>query len=373
MEKKTRHYYDFSLLIITIVLVSFGLVMIFSSSSYMAQTKFNDDLHFLSRQGRAVIVGVILMLIISKLDYKLLIAKFKFLPVRLCSLAYIGALALQILVLFIGQDYNGAKRWILIPVFGTFQPSELSKIAVIIFTAFLCYQAPRVLDRPVGFIRNCIYVGPIIVLIAKENLSSAIIVAAIFFVICFVTGRKHWYYYVIAVLAVAGLAAALYFGQGYRTERVDIWLNLETHPKGYQILQGLYAIASGGLFGTGLGNSMQKLGNIPESYNDMIFTIICEELGILGAIAVIALFLMLIWRILIISVNAPDLYGSLICVGVLVQIAVQVALNIAVVTNTIPSTGISLPFISYGGTSVVLLLCEIGLVLSVSGHINYEN
>lgn len=347
--------------------------MIFSSSSYTAQTKFNDDLHFLIRQGRAVAVGVILMLIISKLDYKLLIKKIKFIPLRLCSIAYIGAFALQVLVLFIGEDYNGAKRWIQIPVFGTFQPSELSKIAVIIFTAFLCFQAPRTLDRFSGFIRNCIYVGPIILLIAKENLSSAIIVAAIFFVICYVTGRKHWYYYVTAVLVIAGLAAALYFGQGYRNERVDIWLNLETHPKGYQILQGLYAIASGGLFGTGLGNSMQKLGNIPESYNDMIFTIICEELGILGAIAIIALFLMLIWRILIIAVNAPDLYGSLICVGVMVQIAVQVALNIAVVTNTIPSTGISLPFISYGGTSVVLLLCEIGLVLSVSGHINYEN
>ena len=155
-------------------------------------------------------------------------------------------------------------------------------------------------------------------------------------------------------------------------ERFAVWQNVETHPKGYQILQGLYAIASGGIFGKGLGESMQKLGFIPESHNDMIFSVICEELGLFGAVALILIFVLLIWRIFVIAINAPDLFGGLIATGVLVHIAAQVIINIAVVTNSIPSTGIPLPFISYGGTSIAILLVEMGIVLSVSNQIKYE-
>ena len=196
--------------------------------------------------------------------------------------------------------------------------------------------------------------------------------AAVFAVICFVASRKKMYYIVVGILGVGFVIAYIFLGEGFRGDRVDAWLNVETHDKGYQILQGLYAIASGGMFGKGLGESMQKLGFIPESHNDMIFSVICEELGLIGALAVILLFLLLIWRLFVVAINAPDLYGSLICVGILTHIAVQVIINIAVVTNSIPSTGIPLPFISYGGSSLLVLMVEMGIALSVSNRITYE-
>lgn len=367
-----HRYYDFSLLFLTVFLVCFGLVMIYSTSSYTAQTRFGDATFFLRKQGIAVLLGVVAMLVISRLDYKLLLMKLPVIRLRPVTLLYLLALALQTAVLFVGEDIYGAKRWIELPIVGSFQPAELSKVATIGFVSFVVYQAPRKMDKLTGFLRAAIYIAPLILLIAKENLSSAIIVAGVFVAICFVSSRKKLYFVVIFLCLVAAALAYVFLGEGFRAERIDIWLNVETHPKGYQILQGLYAIASGGLFGTGLGQSMQKLGFIPESHNDMIFTIICEEMGLVGAIAVIILFLLLIWRIFVIAVNAPDLYGALLCVGVLAQIAIQVILNIAVVTNTIPSTGISLPFISYGGTSVAILLMEIGAVLSVSNRIQYE-
>ena len=288
-------------------------------------------------------------------------------------LVYVLALVLQTVVLFVsGGESHGAQRWLPVPVIGSFQPAELSKVATILFTAYIAYGAPRKLDKLRGFIRAGIYIGPLIILIAVENLSSAIIVAGVFVAICFVTSRKKMYFIVIFLALAAAAGAYVVLGEGFRMERFEIWMNVETHPKGYQILQGLYAIASGGMFGAGLGQSMQKLGFIPESHNDMIFTIICEELGLVGAIALILLFVLLLWRIFVIAVNAPDLYAALLCVGVLAQVAIQVILNIAVVTNSIPSTGISLPFISYGGTSVAILLIEIGMVLSISNHIRYE-
>lgn len=373
-SRNTRfhYFYDYSLLFLTIFLVCFGLVMIYSSSSYTAQTKFGDATYFLRKQLIAVAGGTVLMLIISKLDYRLLIKPLPLIRIRPATMIYLLALIMQTLVLFIGEEIYGAKRWIQMPIIGSFQPAELSKVATIIFMAFIAYQAPRRLDKLSGFIRAGIYIGPLVVLIAVENLSSAIIVAGIFVSLCFVTSKKKLYFILIFLALVAVAAAYVFLGEGFRAERFEIWQNVETHPKGFQILQGLYAIASGGMFGTGLGQSMQKLGFIPESHNDMIFTIICEELGLVGAIAVILLFVLLIWRVFVISVNAPDLYGALLCVGVLIQIAIQVILNIAVVTNSIPSTGISLPFISYGGTSVAILLMEIGMVLSVSNHIRYE-
>ena len=175
----------------------------------------------------------------------------------------------------------------------------------------------------------------------------------------------------IILAAVAG-AAFIFLGEGFRLQRIQIWLDVENHEKGFQILQGLYAIASGGLTGTGLGGSMQKLGYVPEAQNDMIFSIICEELGLFGAATVMILFAMLIWRLFVISINAPDLFGGLVGTGILIHIALQVVINIAVVTNSIPSTGIALPFISYGGTSVLVMLGEIGIALSISNQIKYE-
>ena len=204
------------------------------------------------------------------------------------------------------------------------------------------------------------------VLVAMENLSTAIVVFVIAFGMCFISAKKKGLYILVGLIGVAGIALYVIFGESFRSGRFDIWLNVETHEKGYQILQGLYAIASGGIFGTGLGESMQKLAYIPEAQNDMIFAIICEELGLVGAGIVIIMFIILLWRVLNTAMTSPDLFSSLICSGVMIHIAAQVVINIAVVTNSMPATGIPLPFISYGGTSVMILMAEMGLVLGIS-------
>ena len=373
-EYKPHTYYDYSLLFITLILVCIGLVMVYSTSSYYAvKQKFGDAAYFFNRQLIAAILGVVVMVIVSKIDYFTYIKgigkKFK---IRLLFLAYMLCIGLQIYVLFFGEEVKGAKRWIKIPFVGTFQPSELTKICVILLVAYIVYAAPKQLDNVFGFIRVIIYVCPLLALVAAENLSTAIIIAGITFLVCFVVARKKGYFLVMGLLAVGLVACYIFMGEAFRGERIDAWLNVETHPKGYQILQGLYAIASGGLWGKGLGQSMQKLGFIPESHNDMIFSVICEELGIVGALAIILLYVLLLWRLFVVAVNARDLFGSLICVGIMVHIAMQVLINIAVVTNTIPSTGIPLPFISYGGTSLVVLMAEMGIALSVSNRIEYE-
>lgn len=368
-RKKFHSYYDYSLLFLTLFLACFGLVMIYSTSAYTAQLRNNDAMFYLKKQGFTVIIGIISMLIISKVDYHIFIKKLPVINIKPIVLIYFLSIILQVWVLVFGRTINSAKRWIYIgPI--SFQPSEYSKVAVILMVSYLVYLAPRQLDRIGGFIRIAFYISPILVLIAAENLSTAIVIAGILFAICFVTSRKKLYFILVTLGAAA--MGVIYIFAGWRSTRVEIWLNVETHEKGFQILQGLYAIASGGIFGVGLGESMQKLGFIPESHNDMIFTVICEELGLFGAVCVILLFVLLIWRLFIISISAPDLFGGLICVGVLAHIALQVVINIAVVTNSIPSTGIPLPFISYGGTSVIFLLSEMGIVLSVSNQIRYE-
>ena len=308
------------------------------------------------------------MLMVSKIDYRRFIKKLPVIRVTPAVLLYITATIMQMLVLFIGDDTNGAKRWIRLGPIG-FQPSEITKIAVIVFTSYMIYLTPLMMDSMFGFVKVAIFMAVPIGLVLKENMSTAIVLILIMIGICYVASRKKWYYILSFALAGVVLGLVLVFGDGFRMERIQIWQNVETHAKGYQILQGLYAIASGGLFGTGLGQSMQKLGFIPESYNDMICSIVCEELGLFGAVVVIVMFLLIIWRIFTIAISAPDLFGALLCVGVLVHVSVQVIINIAVVTNFIPSTGIPLPFISYGGTSVSILLAEMGIVLSVSNQI----
>ena len=203
-------------------------------------------------------------------------------------------------------------------------------------------------------------------------MSTMLVIAGIIFIMGFVASRKKMYFIIIGVIAVAGAVAMILFG--WRKSRWEIWRNLEntTIEGAFQIKQGLYAIASGGLFGTGLGESMQKLGFVPEAYNDMIFTVICEELGLVGATAVILLFFLIIFRIFRIAMNTRDLFGSLICTGVMTHIAIQVIMNVLVVTNSIPSTGIPLPFISYGGSSVIFLLMEMGIVLNISRNLGHS-
>lgn len=370
-NRKTHSFYDYSLLFLILFLVCFGLVMIYSTSSYNAARTLGDPTYYLRRQAMLGGIGIIIMLVVSKIDYHIFITKLPIIKLRPVTILYILCMGLQILVMVVGDEIKGAKRWLPLGPLGQFQPSELSKVAVILFTAYIVHLAPRKLDKFRGFLRVVFFICPLIALILIENFSTALIVCVIMVAICFVASKKK-IYFILSGGLFAAIGSIFIFFVSYRNTRIDVWLNVETHEKGYQILQGLYAIATGGVFGKGLGESIQKLGFIPESHNDMIFTVICEELGLFGAVALIIIFLLMIWRLFIIAINAPDLFGGLLASGVLAHIAVQVLINIAVVTNSIPSTGIPLPFISYGGSSLMVLLFEMGIALSVSNQIHAE-
>lgn len=353
-------YFDYQLLFVTLFLVVFGLVMVYSTSSYTAELREGNAAYYLIRQGIFAVIGVFSMLIVSKLDYRIL---------KNISLVYIGlAIVLLGLVQIMGVASNGAVRWIQIGPL-QFQPSEMAKSAIVIYTAHICtIRAARIGELKVV---GKVLVLPLIAiaLIAEENLSTGIICAAIACVIVFVTSPKIKQFFVLGGIVVLFMSIFLLVAS-YRMERINIWLNPEQYDKGYQTLQSLYAIGSGGVFGKGLGQSIQKLGFIPESHNDYIFSVVCEELGLFGAICVIAMFMLLIWRCVIIAFNMQDLFGALVVVGITTHIAVQVLVNIAVVTNSIPPTGVPLPFISYGGTALIMLMTEIGIVLSISRHIH---
>lgn len=344
--------------------------MVYSSSSFMAQRNYDDPMKYFNGQLRAAILGFVAIILVSRIDYRFYTKKV--LKLTLIEWLYILCIVLQTAVLFIGSESHGKSRWInLGPI--SFQPSEIAKIAIILLVAYYISKNPTRMYRFDGTMAIIALNAPLIALVVVGNLSTAIIMSVIVVALCFVTNKKYLPFILLgAFLVCVGVVVIMFFSDPYRMERIYIWQNIETHEKGYQIRQGLYAIASGGLFGKGLGESMQKLGAIPEVQNDMIFVVICEELGIVGAIAVILLFILLLYRIFVIAINAPDLFGSLIATGVFTHIAVQVIINIAVVTNTIPSTGIPLPFISYGGTSLSILLAEIGLVLSVSNRIRHS-
>ncbi len=387
VKVRTVRYFDFTLLFMVLFACAVGLIIIYSSSAYIAQSKNLEPTHFLRKQFWSIVVGSIGMLGLSFINFRIfkLVIKFKrpsFLrstPEKDCikiKMPYV-MLFIMTLVQFYATSFsesaNGAQRWIRIGGM-SIQPAEFSKFAVIIFAAYVCYKYPKELANSfgLGFLKYFICVAPLIFLIGVENMSSAIITLGIFVAICFVASDRKLYFFIFGALGAAGIAAVLIFFGGYRAERIAIFLNLEEHEKGQQILQGLYAIASGGIFGTGLGGSRQKYGRVPEAYNDMVFTIICEELGLFGGIAIIILFMFIISRIIIIIMNTKDRFGAFIGVGVMSQIAIQTILNIAVVNNMIPSTGISLPFISYGGTAVIVLLCEIGVLLNIARQIEYR-
>lgn len=353
-------FFDYSLLFIILFLVAFGLIMVYSTSSYSAQLNLGNPTYYLKRQGLSAIVGFIAMIIVANMDYHW----WK----NWTLIMMYGIIILLVAVLFVGVVSHGAARWLEIGGM-SIQPSEIAKIVIILFTAHMAtLKAARIGDLK---IMAKVLVFPLVAvgLIAKENLSTAIICAAITMVIVFVTSPKIKQFVIMGVGVVALLGIFLLVAS-YRLERIKIWLHPEDYDKGYQTLQSLYAIGSGGIFGKGLGQSIQKLGFIPESHNDMIFSVICEELGLFGAVCVILLFALLIWRCVMIAMSAPDLFGSLIVVGVITHIAVQVIVNIAVVTNTFPPTGVPLPFISYGGTALCMILIEMGLVLSVAKQIN---
>ena len=379
-------YYDFNLAFLILFACSVGLIIIYSASAYIAKSKDLESTYFLKRQLITIVVGFVLMVIFSFINYKWFKFRVKLpvprslrsiLPRRsfVISLPWIMLVSVTVLqgyTSFFAPIHNGARRWIVVNGF-TFQPSELAKFVVIIFGAYICSKKKREVNTFLGFIKAMLYITPLVGFILKENLSAAIIVAAIYGVIIFVNAKKTLpYFALVGITGIAVIKGVKFFG-GYRSDRLEILENVETSEKGQQILQGLYAIASGGLFGKGLGGSEQKYGRVPEAYNDMIFTIICEEFGLFGGIAVILLFALILYRMFVVIMNAKDRFGALVGIGIMSQIGIQVVLNILVVTSIIPSTGVVLPFISFGGTAIIIMLFEIGIFLNISWKIEYKN
>ena len=373
---------DYSLLFIVLFLLGFGLIMVYSTSSYEANLDFGDSAYYLKKQLFATILGLAAMIFVANVPYHFW--------ERFAVLGYIVSVVLILLIIPFGIESHGAKRWLPIGPL-TLQPAEVAKLAMILFLASMVCTMGKQIRSQKGFWMVMLVPMPIALMLWKitDNVSSAVIVVGIAVLMLFVSCPDYKRFILLGLAAVAGAALIVYvivqsaasqtdqtasIG-GFRGERILAWLDPEAYAsgKGFQTIQALYAIGSGGVLGKGLGASMQKLGFLPEAQNDMIFSIICEELGLFGGFAVIIMFVMLIWRFMVIANNAPDLFGALLVVGVLGHIAIQVILNVAVVTNTIPNTGISLPFISYGGSSVMFLLIEIGLVLSVARGIRLKD
>lgn len=359
------------LLLTLVLIIVFGLIMMYSVSSYEASVAFSDSAYYLKKQLQATLVGLILMVITA-------IFPFRHWQ-RLSFAVYVFAAVMLLAVIPFGTTVNGAKRWIYVAGI-SIQPAEIAKLAIIISLASLLSRIGKNVDRMKGLLYALAPSIPLaaMIYIITSNLSSAIIVVGIAFSMCFVVSRDYKRFFLLVASAVALVAGIVFIivknqnsSLGFRGERVLAWLDPSAYAsgKGYQTIQALYAIGSGGWMGKGLGQSMQKLGYLPEAQNDMIFSVICEELGFVGAICIIGMFIILLYRCMIIAQETPDMFGSLLVTGFIAHIAIQVILNIAVVTNTIPNTGISLPFISYGGSSVVSLLIEVGLVLSVQRSI----
>lgn len=359
----TKESIDYVLLILVLLLVVFGLVVLYSTSAYNGRVKFADPAYYLRKQFFATSIGLFSMYLVSCMDYR-----------RLQNYAWIGygiALMLSTAVLFVGREYNGSKRWLALGPL-SFQPSEYAKLAVVVLLAAIVSRNASHMKSWKYMFLVILLILPVVGLVGSNNLSTAIIILGIAVILIFVANPQFLPFLWIGGTGVGFIGIFLSL-ESYRLERLAIWRNPELYEKGYQTMQGLYAIGSGGLFGVGLGESMQKLGFVPEAQNDMIFSIICEELGLTGAVAVLVIFGLLIWRLMVIATWTKDLFGALLAAGVMGHIMIQVILNVAVVTNTIPNTGITLPFVSYGGTSVVFLLLEMGIALSVSRDVRKEH
>jgi len=374
--KKTKVTYrpmDTTFLIIVLILITTGLIMMFSASYANAYyLKDGNSTFYISRQIGAVLFGFVVMGIASMVDHRI----YRLLAIPI----YILTLILLVVVLFM-PPLNNARRWIFIgPI--NFQPSEIAKFAIVIlFASLICRNFQKMRTFLYGVLPFMLLMAPIIILMRFEPHLSGIILIFMIGVIMMFIGGTHPGWYILGVSAIAVAVTAviakpdlLTIFAEYAGTRIEVWLDPTIDPqgKGFQTLQSLYAIASGGLMGTGIGGSRQKYLYLPEPYNDFIFAIICEELGFMGATLIICLFALLIWRGFVIAVRCPDRFGSLVAAGLTTQVGLQTLLNIAVVTNTLPNTGISLPFFSYGGTSLVMLMGEMGIILAISRMASIE-
>lgn len=353
--------FDFTLILVTLILLSLGLVMVLSASSPSSLASTGSSYTYVKKQIISAIIGVIGMLFLSKIDYRF----YK----RFGKISFIFGIGLLILVLLIGSERNDAKRWINLG-FTTFQPSEFVKLFVILFYASsLSDNKEKLKTIKKGFVPYMMGLGLIAVLLLLEpHMSAALVIIAIGSIMMIVAGSKikHFIFSLVflGIPSIIGMIAIA----PYRIRRITTFLNpwLDPQGEGWQVIQSLYAIGSGGFFGSGLGLSKQKYLYIPEPHNDFIFSILAEELGFFGCTIVIILFAIFIWRGIIIATKSKDLFGSLLAVGITSMIAIQVIINIAVVTSSMPNTGIALPFFSYGGTSLIMLLGCVGILLNIS-------
>lgn len=354
---------DYGLLIVVLVLLAIGLVTVLSASAHYSLRTEGDSYFYVKKQLMFAVVGIISMLIISRVDYRILNSRISYV---LLGIAFI--MLCLVFVPGIGVTRNDATRWINLAGF-QFQPSEIMKVAMIFFIATTISKNPKKIKQFwAGFVPYLVLIGAIAVLLLLEpHMSATIIIAVIAISMIFVAGAKFSHLIPIGLVGVIG-AIVLAYTSEYRWKRVMIFLDpwQDARGDGYQIIQSLYAIGSGGLFGVGLGKSVQKYLYIPEPHNDFIFAIWSEEMGLLGVILVILLFGIFIWRGITIALKAPDMFGSLIATGVTVMIGIQAIFSIAVVSSSMPVTGIPLPFFSYGGTALVILLSCVGVLLSVS-------
>ena len=357
-KRRASSYVDYTLVLLLILLMGFGFLMLYSTSSYSSYMTYGHSFHYLIRQGSFAILGLAAMLALARRDYH-----------KLCGMRwpiYILAWGGTLLLLVFGRSANGSTRWLRLgPV--SVQPSEIAKTAVIILTASLISLHPRLVNQWKGLVLFSLAQLALAAPILKENMSTSIIVVGIVFFMLLIASRERRAFFYAGLIGLGLGTAGVVFGGAYRLARIRVWLHpeLDASDKGYQTMQALYAIGSGGLFGKGLGESMQKQF-IPEAQNDMIFSVITEELGIFGAVILIILYLVLIWRLTMIAMYCKDLFGSFLVIGIAVHMGLQVLMNIAVVTNSMPNTGVTLPFVSYGGSALLMTMIEMGIALSVS-------
>lgn len=378
MQKKTKkiskfvnNQFDFILCITVMLLLALGIIMVLSASAPSALSTTGNSYTYVKKQLIFAIAGIIVMLFLSKVDYR-------FYKKYYWQIYFISWLILLLVAVpGLGYSVKGATRWIKIGGF-QFQPSELTKIGLIIFFAgYLSDHKDELHTFKKGFIKPlCFLIPPIAILFFVQNhLSVSLVICIIVIVMMFIAGCRLKHFAVVGVVGISLIIGGLGFlqisgsGEGnFRLDRISTYFDpwADAQGTGYQTVQSLYAIGSGGMFGLGLGNSKQKYLYIPEPHNDFIFSILAEELGFAGCLLVIILFVIFIWRGILIAMRATDLFGTLVAVGITTQVAVQAIINIAVVTGTVPTTGMSLPFFSYGGTALLLLLANVGILLNIS-------
>ncbi|MBR5559197.1 MAG: putative lipid II flippase FtsW [Oscillospiraceae bacterium] len=353
---------DYSFLVLVLIILTIGLVMMFSASYAYAYYYFDNSFHFITRQLFFAVIGVAAMLVVSFADYHWL---RKFIPVLLAA-----TFVLLVVVLFM-PEINYVHRWINLG-FITFQPSEIAKFTIVLTYAHLIsVNYSKMKTFKYGILPFGVVLGPIVMLLVLEpHLSATVLICAIGFIMMYVGGTSLKWFVPVGIVVLAFLAYAATNEEiiAYASTRLAYWRDpfLDPQGAGYQTIQSLYAISSGGLLGLGIGQSRQKYLYLPEPQNDFVFAVVCEELGFVGAVFIILLFALLIWRGFAIALKARDRFGSMLAMGLTIQVGLQVILNIAVVTKILPNTGISMPFFSYGGTALLMLLAQMGVILSVS-------